>query len=98
MRCTDEHINQRDTEVFSCCMGPPPDRNMFGQKKDELCEASPQWILMSSYVFLIVVPEVECSDCPEQQQEGPGDEHRNPGLQQTAGGSGLHGHGGVGLR
>lgn len=55
-------------------------------------------MLCRSYVFLVVVPEVECSDCPEQQQEGPGDEHRNPGLQQTAGGGGLHGHGGVGLR
>lgn len=51
-----------------------------------------------SYVFLIVVPEVKSPRGAEQQQEGPRDEHRHPGLQEAAGGGGFDGHGGVGLR
>ncbi|TNN62537.1 hypothetical protein EYF80_027240 [Liparis tanakae] len=38
--------------------------------------------------------EVESSDGPQQQEESPGDEHRDAGLEEAAGGGGLHGHGG----
>lgn len=48
-------------------------------------------------MFLIVVPEVERSNCPQEQQQGSGDEHRDPGLQEAAGGGGLDRHGGIGL-
>lgn len=49
-------------------------------------------------MFFIVVPEVESPRGAEQQQEGPRDQHRDPGLQEAAGGGRLDRHGGVGLR
>lgn len=49
-------------------------------------------------MFFIVVPEVESPGGAQEQQEGPRDEDRDAGLEKAAGGGGLDGHGGVGLR